>query len=250
MKRLGSLWLFLWFGTATLLWFLTPAGSFELSRSLAPGHDTFGRALLPLTLESSLRSVCFASLTVVFSILISLLLAGLIALIPGRASLALQSGLDFLVAFPSLIFALSMGAWIGPGAGTVFIALILGSTPSLARLLLARVRELHAQPFVHAARAVGAGTGRILFKHLLPHLLPMISVKLPSLLMHSLIAEASMSFLGLGFSAGTESWGTLLSQARDYLIEAPEISLMVGTPLLLSIWALDAISKHLEPELR
>lgn len=246
--RLAMAWLGAWFTASLAASLLLPDAHFELSHALEWGRDTYGRLLLPLVLQGSLRSMAFSLAAVLVAVVSSLALAGLIALLPARGASPLESALDFMVAFPSLLFALSIGAWIGPGAGTVFAALVLGLVPGLSRTLLARAREIQSQPFTQAARALGAGTPHIAIRHLFPHLLPMVSVKLPSLLLHALLAESSLSFLGLGFSAGTESWGTLLAQGREYLIEAPGISFFVGIPLVLSIWSFDVISKHLEPE--
>jgi peptide/nickel transport system permease protein len=247
--KAATLWLAAWYGAALLLVALGQAQGFELEHCLQAGRDTYGRLLLPLVLHASLRSTLFALLAVTLSSLIGLIAASSLALLPRKVADAPESLLDFLVAFPSILFALSIAAWIGPGTATVLSALILGLAPSLARNLLARAREIRSLEFMVASRALGAGNGRLVFKHLLPHLIPMVSVKFPALLMNALLTEASLSFLGLGFSAGTESWGTLLAQARDYLIEAPGISLWVGIPLLFSVWSFDVISKRLEPEL-
>jgi peptide/nickel transport system permease protein len=174
----------------------------------------------------------------------------LLALLPHRTRWPGESVLQFLVAFPSVLFALAVGAWTGPGRGTVFAALLLGMIPGLARHLLVRVREISSREFIEAAMALGASRLRIVYRHLLPHLIPWASVKMPALLVQALLAEASLSFIGIGFPAGIESWGTLLAQARDYLIEAPLISLCVGLPLVLTVASIDVISKQLEPELR
>lgn len=249
MRRVASAWLIAWYGTAMLLALRSSPMPFELSYALQPGRDTFGRPILPLVLDASLRSTAFALAAVALSSAIALLAAAGLSIAPRRLAAIPESLLDFLVAFPSVLFALSMAAWVGPGTSTVMGALILGIAPSLSRNLLARARELQSLEFMQASRALGAGTVRLVIRHLVPHLIPIVSVKFPALLMGALLTEASLSFLGLGFSAGTESWGTLLAQARDYLIEAPGISLYVGIPLLFSIWSFDVISKRLEPEL-
>lgn len=249
MKRVALLWLGGWYGCALVFELQKPLLPFDLPQSLQQGHDTFGRPLLALVLDASLRSTIFALIAVAVSSGVALVSSAALSVAPRQLASIPESALDFMVAFPSILFALSMAAWIGPGSPTVMGALILGIAPSLSRNLLARARELQSQEFIQASRALGAGSWRLIWRHLVPHLIPMVSVKFPALLMGALLTEASLSFLGLGFSAGTESWGTLLAQARDYLIEAPAISLYVGVPLLFSIWSFDVISKRLDPEL-
>ena len=248
--RIEWCWLALWYGTACLSLMLGSSAEFSLPDSLAFGRDAFGRPLLQLIQQASLRSTGFAAAAVLLAMAGSLACSSLLALLPRRSQWPGESLLQFLVAFPSLLFALAIGAWAGPGRSTVFAALLLGVFPGLARHLLVRAREITSRPFVEAAGALGASRLRILRRHLLPHLFPWMSVKMPALIVQALLAEASLSFIGLGFPSGTESWGTLLAQARDYLVEAPEISICVGLPLVLTVWSIDVISKRIEPELR
>jgi peptide/nickel transport system permease protein len=243
-------WLIAWFG-GSLLWTTFGGGSpFVLDRALAPptpklllGADTYGRDLLSLVSDASLLSFGFALACVAASLAIALTVAGVAPNLPRILEGILESLLQFLLAFPSLLFAFMVAGFLGPGRLTIATALVLGAAPGLTRTLWARAREISTQEFIWAARSLGAGPVRLAFKHYLPHLVSVARVKIPSMLAHALVAEASLSFLGLGFPVGEESWGSLLSQARDYLIEAPHISLGVGLPLVLSLLALDAVSK-------
>jgi peptide/nickel transport system permease protein len=244
------IWLAIWYGSSALWLASGEDPGFSLPDALAPGRDAYGRPLLPLIQLASLRSSGFALAAVLLAFGVSLAGSCLLALLPHRTRWPGESVLQFLVAFPSVLFALAVGAWTGPGRGTVFAALLLGMIPGLARHLLVRVREISSREFIEAAMALGASRLRIVYRHLLPHLIPWASVKMPALLVQALLAEASLSFIGIGFPAGIESWGTLLAQARDYLIEAPLISLCVGLPLVLTVASIDVISKQLEPELR
>ena len=243
-------WLILWFG-GSLAW--TVFGGpipFQLERALeAPsaelllGAETYGRSLLSLLSRASLLSFGFAAACVGCSTGIALAVAGIAPNLPRAAERVLESALQFLLAFPSLLIALMVAGLLGPGRITIAAALILGSAPGLSRTLWARSREISRQEFIWAARALGAGTIRVAFRHYLPHLASLARVKIPSMLAHALVAEASLSFLGLGFPVGEESWGSLLAQGKDYLIEAPHISVGVGLPLVLSLLALDVVSK-------
>jgi peptide/nickel transport system permease protein len=248
-------WLITWFG-GSLIWTVFGDGSrFDLDRALAPpapnlllGADTYGRDLLSLVSGASLLSFGFASACVATSMALALLVAGMAPNLPRAMEQLLESMLQFLLAFPSLLFAFMVAGFLGPGRLTIATALVLGAAPGLTRTLWARAREISTQEFIWAARSLGAGPARLAFKHYLPHLASVARVKIPSMLAHALVAEASLSFLGLGFQVGEESWGSLLSQAKDYLIEAPHISLGVGLPLVLSLLALDAVSKPVRGE--
>jgi len=250
-RNFSIFWLMLWFGSAALLSVFCASPAFELSRALAPpvgmhlpaGADTYGRELLQLTARASLLSLGFAVFCVGVSVLLALLIAGGGMTFPKRLQQLLNSTLHFFLSFPSMLFALAVAGLLGPGRSTVALSIILGSAPGLARTLWVRAREIASMEFIWAARSLGAGPWRLIVKHYMPHLISLARVKMPSLLANALLAEASLSFLGLGFPVGEESWGSLLAQGKDYLIEAPHISLAVGLPLILSLLALDVISK-------
>lgn len=243
-------WLILWFG-GSLSWVsFGSAPEFKLERALAfpragllLGADTYGRELFSLIPSASLLSFGFAAGCVATSLTIALLFSGLAPNLPRPLQRTFEGFLQFLLAFPSLLLAFMVAGFLGPGRITVALSLVLGSAPGLTRTLWVRARELSKQEFIWAARSLGAGPVRLAVRHYLPHLASLARVKIPSMLAHALLAEASLSFLGLGFPIGQESWGSLLSQAKDYLIEAPHISVAIGFPLVLSLLALDAVSK-------
>ncbi|NDD91913.1 ABC transporter permease [bacterium] len=259
MKRhlLAKLWLSLWFGGSFIWWAFGSRPAFVLNRvlsepripSLPAGADAYGRNLIEVLSQASLLSFAFAAVCVIASAAVALFVAGLTPNLPDWFSRPIEWTLQFLLAFPSLLFAIMVAGFLGPGRTTVAAALILGSAPGLTRVLWVRAREISQQEFIWAARSLGASPLRLAIKHYLPHLSSLVSVKIPSMLAHAMVAEASLSFLGLGFPVGHESWGSLLAQARDYLIEAPHISIFVGTPLVLSLLALEVISKPARDEL-
>jgi ABC-type dipeptide/oligopeptide/nickel transport system permease subunit len=217
-----------------------PGKFFSLSGAL--GFDAFGRELLSLTAAASLQSLGFAALSVVLSCVIALFLGGMISLSNHFYSKSIERFIEGLLAFPSLLLALAWAAFRGSGWSTLLAALLLGSVPSLTRFVLVRARELQKEDYVLAARSYGAPPFRILRKHLSPALIQLLLLKAPVLLSHALLAEASLTFLGVGAPMGAETWGSLLAQGKDYLIEAPHISLGAGLPLVLLVLALQRIS--------
>ncbi|MCM2276600.1 MAG: ABC transporter permease subunit [Oligoflexia bacterium] len=202
------------------------------------GFDAFGRDLLETVLRASLLSSGFAAGSVLVSLVVAILAGAGTALAPAPARFVLLRALEALLAFPSLLFALGWAALRGPGWGTLVFSLLIGTLPSLTRLVFARTRELLAEDYVLAARSYGASTPLILRRHLAPALWSLCRVKLPNLFVYALMAEATLSFLGIGAPLGRDSWGSLLAQGKDYLFESPHIALSTGIPLVLTVLSL------------
>ncbi len=249
--RLPLAWLIIWFGAALLVsqTQLASPDPMTLSRALhLPGiphlfgFDSFGRDLLILTLKSSLISALFAASAVGVATLFGILAGTTLALSPPRLLGVLLSLLDLFLAFPSLLLALALAAVLGPGWITLVTALLIGIIPSYSRLVYVRARELLTEDYVLAAQSFGATRAHIAIKHLTPAVLSLCRVKAPNLFAHALMAEATLSFLGVGAPAGRDTWGSLLLQGQAYLIEAPHIALGVGLPLVVTVLALQALT--------
>ena len=166
------------------------------------------------------------------------------AVASASARFASVRALETLLAFPALLFALAWAAVRGPGWDTLTISLLLGTVPPLTRLIYARTREILVEDYVTAAHSLGASPWRIAYRHLLPGVRSLCRVKAPGLFAYALMAEATLSFLGIGAPIGRDSWGTLLSQGKDYLIEAPHLAIGSGLPLVLTILSLQLLSSH------
>jgi len=246
--RLGLIWLFLWFLTATLL--TSEVFHHALQDILsAPswrhplGTDAFGRDVLRLSLKASLKSAGFALMITALASLVSIGASLLTALSPKWFQFLLLRSLEIFLAFPSLLFALLWATLRGPGWDTLGFALLIGAAPSLTRLLLVRCREILAEDFILATKSLGATPLRIAGRHLMPGILSLCRIKLPNLFAQCLIAEASLSFLGIGAPLGHDTWGSLLAQGREYLLEAPYLAIGVGLPLVLTVLALQNLSE-------
>lgn len=241
MKRVPLFWL-VGFGIFCLL---CPEQSFHLERSLQFPNDSFGRNLFLLVGQAARGSLAFSLLTLISTSILALGFAGGIAVSPPRVRFAFERFLEFLIAFPSLLIALAGQAILGTGTSTLALSLGLGLLPSTIRFLLVRSRELLAEDYVTSAHALGATPLAIARRHLLPGLLEHLRIKLPFLFAQTIGIEATLTFLGLGSSPGTVTWGGLLAQGKDYLVEAPYISLMGGLPLLLTLLALSSLESTL-----
>ena len=154
--------------------------------------------------------------------------------------------LEGSLAFPSLIIALAWAAIRGPGWSTLLVALLMGVLPGITRLLFLRSKEILTEDYIEAAVGLGATRPRILVSYLAPELIRLAAVKFPALFAQTLLAEATLSFLGVGAPIGRDTWGSLLAQGKDYLIEAPHLAFATGLPLVLTVLALQGISERLE----
>ncbi len=227
----------------------TWAREFQLERTLAPGHDAFGRNLLALTLSAGGTSLSLALALAIAAVALSLVFTAVAEFAPSRAArAAIDSLLQGASAFPSVLFALGWAAYRGPGWGTLAAALLFSIVPDLTRLLILRTREIRAEPFLEAAIALGAAPWRVSSRHVAPHLFPLLRARAPLLVSRLILGEATLSFLGVGAPLGQDTWGMLLLQSRDYLIEAPGIAVLSGFPLVLLAFALQWLARDDSPK--
>jgi peptide/nickel transport system permease protein len=254
-RTFAAAWLFIWYVPAAILAAALAAGAgSELALHRLPraldgaeawhplGFDAFGRDLLLTTVRASVMSSAFALAALCLALTLGAASGTLLAVAPPRARFAGLRALETLLAFPSLLFALAWTAVRSPGWDTLAFSLCLATLPSLTRLVYARTRELMVEDYVLAAHGLGASPARIAIKHLLPGVIGLCRVKAPNLFASALMAEATLSFLGIGAPIGRDSWGTLLAQGKDYLIEAPHLAIGAGFPLVLTVLSLQFLS--------
>lgn len=246
--RLSWGWLSLWAILAVFGAFLLPSTvlDLELTRALKWGYDPYGRNVFWVTLRASALSLGFAAIATVFSLVTSLFLGCGMTLLPSRLQAVGNYALNLILAFPYILFALGLAVLRGPGWGTLLFALLIANTPSLIRFVFLRAKEIQLEEFTVASLAMGASRYHLIRVHLMPSALRLVLVKLPSLFASSLLAETSLSFLGLGAPPGSLSWGSLLAMGKDFLLEAPHIALLSGLPLTFTILSFQIISEGFE----
>jgi peptide/nickel transport system permease protein/oligopeptide transport system permease protein len=142
---------------------------------------------------------------------------------------------EVIFAFPGLLFAIAIMAVIGPSLYNVFLALGLVSWTSLARVVRGQVLSIREQEYVEAARGLGASNTRLILRHILPNIVSPVIVLVTLGIGGAILAEASLSFLGLGAQPPTPSWGSMLSTGRDYLLQAPWLSIYPGMAIFLTV---------------
>lgn len=153
----------------------------------------------------------------------------------GRWDEAVMRVVDVLLAFPGILLAIFITAVLGPSLRNVILALCATGWTGYTRLARAQALSLREREFVLAARSVGASETRILLTHLLPNLLGPVLVQATFGIPGAMLAEASLSFLGLGVPPGTPSWGSLVDQGTQYLLVAPHVALVPGLAIAVSV---------------
>jgi peptide/nickel transport system permease protein len=148
---------------------------------------------------------------------------------------------DVVYSIPAIVAAIALVAATGPGLGSAMFAVGLVFAGRMVRLARGEVLAAREEEYVDAARAVGAGHGRVIVRHIVPNLLPPILVQATVVFAAAIVAEATLSFLGLGVAPPTASWGVMLNQARDYLDEAPLLALWPGIAIFLMVLAFNRL---------
>jgi peptide/nickel transport system permease protein len=153
-----------------------------------------------------------------------------------------------------VLLAIGIAAALGPSVATVVIALSVVYVPRTARVLRASVMVVREQDYVQAARAAGAGDGRILFRHILPNCMAPLIVQLSFVFAYAILSEAVLSFLGLGAAPTTPSWGILIAEGRSYIREAAWLTVVPGVAIATTVLGLnllgDGLRDVLDPRLK
>lgn len=243
-------------------WFAThdPLG-FNIGQRLRPpsasawfGTDELGRDLYSRVIHG-IRLSLGASLGVVVLTALVGIPVGIVAGYLGRGfDLVLMRLADMFIAFPSLIMAMAIVTVLGPGLRNSMIALAIVWWPQYARLARGQVLQLRELPYIEAAAALGARSGRIMWRHLLPNAFTPIAVKMSLDVSVAVLATASFSFLGLGAAPPSPELGSLVTQGRNYFLQAWWYTTLPGAAILLVSLAFNVLADDLrdllDPSLR
>jgi len=213
------------------------------------GTDALGRDVFTRILYGGRVTLYIGLLSVLLSMLIGVPI-GLVAGYFGKLiDATLMRMLDLILAFPGLIFAIWLVSMLGPGVSQVIIANAVFSLPIFARLVRGNVMSVRHSDYVMAAYGLGMSHGRILFRHILPNVLPTIIVLASLNISSAMLTGAGLSYLGLGAQPPTPEWGAMLADGRPYLRDAWWVSLFPGLVLTLVVLASNIVGDTLRDAL-
>ena len=217
------------------------------------GTDELGRDLYARIVHGARYSLAIAGLTAAGSILAGTLL-GLMAGFFRRLDAPLMRVVDAMMSFPDILLAIALVAILGPSLTNVVLALVLVYTPRVARVVRASTLVVRELLFVEAARAIGARTPHILWHHVLPNLMSPILVQASFIFAYAILAEAGLSFLGVGMPPEIPTWGTMVAGSQQYADRAFWVVLFPGLAIILTALSLqllgDGVRDALDPKLK
>jgi ABC-type dipeptide/oligopeptide/nickel transport system permease subunit len=251
---LPALWLALVFAVAVgVQWLPLPsptamdfaAAEQGPSRAHPLGADLDGRDILARLAHGGRVSLTVSLAAPLIGMLIGTLLGLLSAYYGGAVRVVILTVLDAMLAFPSLVFALGLTVVLGPSVQNVTLALGIMSIPAFARIVRANVLPLLGREFVLAARTFGASDGYIMFREILPNIiLPVLTYGL-TMMSVMIVAEGSLSFLGVGVPPPTPSWGSMIAEGRESLERVPHVSLIPAAVMFLTVLSLNLLGDTL-----
>ena len=219
------------------------------------GTDELGRDILSRLTWGARISLFVGSSVVVCSLLLGLVIGSLAGYYGGGIDRFVNVVLmNAFLSFPGILIAIAFVAFRGPGIFNLVLALSIGGWVGYARLVRAQVLAVREREFVEAARALGAGDMHIIIRHILPNIIQPVIVQAAIGMAGAVLAEATMSFLGLGVPPPTASWGSMLNDARSHLFDAPHLVLFPAITVMLAVLAFnfigDALRDLLDPRSR
>lgn len=215
------------------------------------GLDELGRDVLSRLLFGARASLLVGIAVVALAGSIGLLLGSVAGFVGGRVDAVLMRLTDLFLAFPGILLAIALVSVLGPALEHVVLALVLIGWVGYARLARGQTLQIAREDFVLAACASGLPAWRVLLAHVVPNVMPLLVVQASLGVAGAILAEASLSFLGLGLQPPAASWGSMINGGRSHLLDAPHVAIAPGLAIFVTVMALnfagDALVTRLDP---
>ena len=213
------------------------------------GTDEIGRDVLSRVIWGARASLLAGLVSVCIAMALGVPIGLLAGYVGGWVDGVISRFTDSMLAVPFLILAIALAAFLGPSLTNAMIAIGVSSTPIFIRLTRGQVLSVKVEDFVEAARAVGNPHWRIALRHILPNILPPLIVQATLAIAAAIIAEASLSFLGLGQQPPAPSWGSMLNTAKNYVDNAPWMAIWPGVSIFLLVLSFNLLGDGLRDAL-
>lgn len=218
------------------------------------GTDRVGRDTLSRVIYGTRTSLQIGLTAVAFAAIVGVTLGMTAGFLGGWTYTVIMRIMDALMSFPMILLALMIAALLGGGLENVIIALAISLTPSYARLMCGQVLVVKESDYILAARSLGANQWYIMIRHVILNCLPPIIVFITMMLGNAILAEAGLSFLGIGVEAEVPTWGGMINDGREFLLSNPILSFAPGAALMLVVFGFnmvgDGLRDALDPRLR
>ena len=213
------------------------------------GTDEVGRDVLSRLLYGARASLMAGGISIAIALSIGAPLGMVAGYLGGFVDALLSRLTDAMLAIPFLILAIALAAFLGPSLGNAMIAIGVSTAPIFVRLTRAQVMTVKVEDYVEGARAVGNPRWRIAVFHILPNIVPALLVQATLSIAAAIIAEASLSFLGLGQQPPAPSWGSMLNSAQRFLASAPWLAIWPGIAIFLTVLSFNLVGDGLRDAL-
>lgn len=218
------------------------------------GTDNYGRDIFARVLYGGRITLLVAMASTLVATVVGMLLGCIAGYFGGRTDEIIMRIMDVFMAIPNMLLAIVIATTLGSGMATTVLAVAVGSVPGFVRVVRAPILSVKSTEYIESARAIGSRPFRIIWHHIIPNIMAQVIVQVTLGVANSIISVAGLSFLGLGVQPPTPEWGTMLSQARNYMMRNMYMLTCPGIAIVLSVISLnvigDALRDALDPRLK